>query len=72
MCGTYLYIKHFGESFEKLNLEDLRIRIRICLFSYTHKIQYEKYKWKCYIMKNISIMVSHINVVVNQTDSYKI
>ena len=53
----------------------LRIRIRICLFSYTQKkIQYEKYKLKCYIMKkeSLSIIVSYINVVVNQTDAYKI
>ena len=51
------------------------IRVRICLFSYTHKnIKYEKDKLKCYIMKNesLSIIVSHINVVSNQTDAYKI
>ena len=53
----------------------IRIRIRICLFSYTQKkIQYEKYKLKCYIMKkeSLSIIVSYINAVVNQTDAYKI
>ena len=33
-------------------------------------IQYKKFKLKCYSMKNesLSILVSHINVVVNQTD----
>ena len=37
-------------------------------------IQYEKYKLKCYIMKkeSLSIIVSYINAVVNQTDAYKI
>ena len=44
------------------------------IFIYTDKIQYEKYQLKCYIMKkeSLSIIVSHINVVVNQTDAYKI
>ena len=39
------------------------------IFIYTEKIQYEN-KLKCYIMKKeSSIIVSHINVVVNQTDN---
>ena len=34
-------------------------------------IQYEKYKLVCYIMKkeSLSIVVSYINVAVNQTDT---
>ena len=51
------------------------MRIRICLFSYLQKIQYEKYKLKSNIMKNkplSSIIVSYINIVVNQTDAYNI
>ena len=42
---------------------------------YTHKkIQYEKYKLKCDIMKNesLSVVVSYINVVVNQTNTHKV
>ena len=53
----------------------IRIRIRICLFKYIQKkIQYEKYKLKCYIMKkeSLSIILSYKNAVVNQTDAYKI
>ena len=44
------------------------------IFIYTEKIQYEKYKLKCYIMKKVSlsIIVSYINAVANQTDAYKI
>ena len=45
------------------------------IFIYTEKnIQYEKYKLKCYIMKkeSLSIIVSYKNVVINQTDTYKI
>ena len=32
------------------------------------------YKLKCYVMKNkpLSMIVSHIVVVMNQTDAYKI
>ena len=46
------------------------------IFIYTqNKTQYEKYKLNCYhIMKKelLSKLISHINVVVNQTDAYKI
>ena len=61
-----------------LNVHDIlgeNITIRISLFSYTQKKkQYEKYKLKSYIMKkeSLSIIVSYINVIVNQTDTYKI
>ena len=51
------------------------VRIRVSLFSYTQKkIECEKYKLRCYIMKrgSLSIIVSYINVAVNQTGTYKI
>ena len=35
------------------------------------KIQYERYKLRCYIMKKeLTILVSYTNVVVNQIDAY--
>ena len=53
------------------------LRVRICLFHiglHRKNIQYEKYKLQCYIMKreSLSKIVSYKNIVVNQTDTYKI
>ena len=45
-----------------------KLRIGICWFSYTqNKIQYQKYKLKCYIMKkeSLSVKVSYINAESN-------
>ena len=38
------------------------------------KLQCEKYKLKCYLMKkeSLSILVSYLNDIVNQNDAYKI
>ena len=53
----------------RLKLKSICFRefIRISLFSHTKKIQFEKYK-----SKSLSVIVSDINIVVNQTDAYEI